>query len=150
MKSKIMTGLAVAGGTVALAATVGTPNADAVEPTLSWGTSFGGTSLNHFTTVPAGALLDGDIATLTPAIPPGILGVVVATNLSGGGCVSARYVFYPKDGGTPEIVPVGTSCGLPVVYAITASRPAGAYAEVCGELTTAPNPNRTCLRFPND
>jgi hypothetical protein len=150
MKNKIAAGLAATGGALAVAATVGAPQAAAVEPTLSWGASFGGTSINHFTTVPAGALLDGDIATLTPAVPPGILGVLADTNLSGGNCVSARYAFYLKDGSAPEIVPVGSSCGLPVVYRVTASRPAGAYAEVCGEIGTASAPSRTCLRFPND
>ncbi|MFI1912902.1 hypothetical protein [Nocardia sp. NPDC020380] len=146
MKSRITAGLAVAGGT--LAVTLGAPQAHAMEATLSWGTSFGGTSINHFTTVPAGALFDGDIATLTPAIQPGILGVLSTT--AGGHCVSGRYVFYPKDGSTPELVPIGQTCGLPIVYAVTASRPAGDYAEVCGEVTTDPYLTRTCLRFPND
>lgn len=148
MRNKIAAGLVAAGGTLAVTATLGTPQAAAVEPTLSFGTSFGGTSFNHFTTVPAGGLFDADIATLTPAIPPGVLGVLATT--AGGHCVSGQFSFYPKDGGAPEIVPAGRTCGIPVVFAITASRPAGAYAEVCGEVTTEPYLDRTCLRFPND
>ncbi|WP_405134822.1 hypothetical protein [Nocardia sp. NBC_01388] len=148
MRNKIAAGLVAAGGALAVTATLAAPQASAVEPTLSFGTNFGGTGINHFTTVPAGALFDADIATLTPAVPPGVLGVLATT--AGGHCVSGRFAFYPKDGSVPEIVPVGQTCGLPIIYAVTASRPAGAYAEVCGEVTTDPYRTRTCLRFPND
>ncbi|GAB2448449.1 hypothetical protein [Nocardia tengchongensis] len=148
MKHKITAGLAATGGALAVTAALGAPHAGAVEPTLSWGVSVGGTSLNHFTAVPAGALFDGDIGTLTPAVAPGVVGVLSST--AGGHCVSGQFAFYPKDDGVPEVVPVGTSCGLPVIYAVTARRPAGAYAEVCAEVTTDPYRTRTCLRFPND
>ncbi|MFE3189797.1 hypothetical protein ACFXHA_12365 [Nocardia sp. NPDC059240] len=148
MKSMITAGLAVTGSALAVTASLGAPGANAVEPMLSWGTSFGGTSINHLTTAPAGAVFDGDIGTLTPAVAPGVLGVLATT--AGGHCVSGQYAFYPKDGSSPEIVPVGTTCGLPVIYAVTAGRPAGVYAEVCAEITTDPYRTRTCLRFPND
>ncbi|MFE3104378.1 hypothetical protein [Nocardia tengchongensis] len=114
MKHKITAGLAATGGALAVTAALGAQHAGAVEPTLSWGVSAGGTSINHFTTVPAGALFDGDIGTLTPAVAPGVVGVLSST--SGGHCVSGQFAFYPKDGGEPEVVPVGVSCGLPVIY----------------------------------
>ncbi|MGW4245458.1 hypothetical protein, partial [Nocardia sp. NPDC004722] len=60
MKNMITAGLAVTGSALAMSAALGTPAADAVEPMLSWGTSFGGTSINHLTTAPAGAVFDGD------------------------------------------------------------------------------------------
>ncbi|MGX1778815.1 hypothetical protein ACWIGW_42385 [Nocardia brasiliensis] len=138
----------LAAGTAALTA-VGAPTAAAVEPTLSWGTSFGGTSINHFTTVPNGALFDGDIATLNPMIQPGVLGVLADATPYDQVCTTAELVFQPKSG-SPETIPVGTSCGAPIPYLLVATRPAGDYAEVCGVVTVAAQRTETCFRFPND
>ncbi|WP_067533565.1 hypothetical protein [Nocardia crassostreae] len=137
-----------AAGALALAMVRSAP-ADAVEPTLSWGTSVGGTSLNHFTTAPDGALFDGDVVTLIPGVRPAILGVLADARPFDNTCAVANFVFYPKSG-APETVPVGTSCGTPMTYLVTAANPAGEYAEMCGVVTVAEQRTETCFRLPND
>lgn len=129
--------------------TFGAPAASALEPTLSFGTSFGGTSVNHFTTAPNGALFDGDIATLNPSIQPGVLGVLADATPFDNTCARGEFVFYPKSG-APETIPVGTSCGLLFPYLVLAPQPAGAYAEVCAVVTVVEQRTETCFRFPND
>ncbi|MFI9503964.1 hypothetical protein [Nocardia sp. NPDC052566] len=146
---KPILGALALGGSFAATTCAATP-AHAVEPVLSWATSFGGTSLTHFTAVPAGALFDGDIVTVQPALQPGVIGVLGDAIPFDNTCATARFLFYPKDGGAPEIVPVGTACGAPSIYFVTARRQAGDYAEVCGEVDVAPHKTTTCFRFPND
>ncbi|QLY30472.1 hypothetical protein H0264_36060 [Nocardia huaxiensis] len=149
--------MAALGGAVALAVGVTAPSAQALEPTLSFGTSFGGTSVNHFTTVPSGALFDGDIITLQPGINAGVIGVLADATPLDNTCATGKFVFHAKTGAVDE-VPVGTSCGLPFPYLVAAPRPAGDYAEVCGVVdvsapgTDPANAQRTetCFRFPND
>ncbi|MVU77199.1 hypothetical protein GPX89_08055 [Nocardia sp. ET3-3] len=149
--------VAVLGGALAVAAATAPP-ASAVEPTLSFGTSFGGTSINHFTTVPNGALFDADIVTLQPGINAGIVGVLADATPLDDTCATGSFVFHPKNG-APEVVPVGVSCGLPFPFLVAAARPAGDYAEVCGVVDVAParpagaaavQHTETCFRFPND
>ncbi|MFC9998680.1 hypothetical protein [Nocardia sp. NPDC127526] len=149
MRKSIPAAVTACGGILAVAATLGAPEAAAVEPTLSWGTSFGGTSINHFTTVPSGAVFDGDIATLNPAIQPGVLGLLADATPFDNTCATAQLVFYPKSG-APETIPVGTACGAPFPYLIVARRPAGEYAEMCGVVTVVEQRTETCFRFPND
>ncbi|MFB7722508.1 hypothetical protein [Nocardia sp. NPDC056100] len=145
---------AVLGG--ALAALSAVTPANAVEPTLSFGTSFGGTSINHFTTVPNGALFDADIITLQPGINAGIVGLLADATPLDTACATGTFVLHPKTG-TPEEIPVGTSCGIPFPFLVAASRAAGDYAEICAivEVTqrtgaTSAQRTETCFRFPND
>lgn len=166
MRKSLPAAISAIGGTLA-AATIGASNAAAAEPTISWGTSFGGTSINHFTTAPNGALFDGDIITVQPGINAGIVGLLADATPGDRTCATGRFVLYPKTG-APEVLPVGTSCGIPFPYLVVAARPAGDYAEVCGEVDVAdpsaaagisdPSPIRetttqhteTCFRLPNE
>ncbi|MGV9413085.1 hypothetical protein ACWDOP_24535 [Nocardia sp. NPDC003693] len=149
---------AIALGVFAAAATSAVPSATALEPTLSFGSSLGGTSLNHFTTVPSGALFDGDIVTLAPSVNAGIIGVLADATPFDGFCATGTFVFEAKSGAKEEVL-VGTSCGSPLPYLAVAVRAAGDYAEVCAVVEIAAQPGNgndpvqrteNCFRFPND
>ncbi|MEV6275221.1 hypothetical protein [Nocardia sp. NPDC051832] len=155
MRKSILAAL-LALGTLVAAATTGAGGANALEPTLSFGTSFGGTSVNHFTTVPSGALFDGDIVTLTPGINAGIIGILADATPLDNTCATGTFVFETK-AGAKENVPVGTSCGLPFPYLAIAAKRSGDYAEVCAVVEVAARQpgapvqrTENCFRFPND